>query len=287
MSLLDIVVDQALKNRPDLTSLRTVVEKELIHHDILRIMSENGFLDGLVFMGGTCLRLCHGSVRCSEDLDFAGGAGFDRTGMQGLSKSLSDGLTRKYGVVVSVGDPVRDSGNTDTWRIRIQTRPDRPDIPAQRINIDICAIPAREPTPQMLINPYGVDMGTSGLIIRAESRQEIFVDKLVAFAVRRGRVKQRDIWDIGWLHRCGVSPRMDLLRLKLSDHGWNDAAFLSAYEERLSDLGVGRAIRDFQSEMRRFLAGGDVAALEEPGYWIWLTGLLSDYAVRARDALRQ
>ncbi len=287
MSLLDIVVDQALKNRPDLTSLRTVVEKELIHHDILRIMSENGFLDGLVFMGGTCLRLCHGSVRCSEDLDFAGGAGFDRTGMQGLSNSLSDGLTRKYGVVVSVGDPVRDSGNTDTWRIRIQTRPDRPDIPAQRINIDICAIPAREPTPQMLINPYGVDMGTSGLIIRAESRQEIFVDKLVAFAVRRGRVKQRDIWDIGWLHRCGVSPRMDLLRLKLSDHGWNDAAFLSAYEERLSDLGVGRAIRDFQSEMRRFLAGGDVAALEEPGYWIWLTGLLSDYAVRARDALRQ
>ena len=41
MSLFDQLVDEALKNRQNLASLRTVVEKELLHHDILRILSDN------------------------------------------------------------------------------------------------------------------------------------------------------------------------------------------------------------------------------------------------------
>jgi hypothetical protein len=36
----------------------------------------------------------------------------------------------------------------------------------------------------MLINPYGVDMGTNGLIIQAQSREEIYTDKLLEFALR-------------------------------------------------------------------------------------------------------
>jgi hypothetical protein len=40
MSLLDQLVDEALRSRGDLITLRPVVEKELLHHDILREMSE-------------------------------------------------------------------------------------------------------------------------------------------------------------------------------------------------------------------------------------------------------
>lgn len=32
----------------------------------------------------------------------------------------------------------------------------------------------------ILLNPYGVDMGTSGLIIQAQSQEEIYTDKLLA-----------------------------------------------------------------------------------------------------------
>ena len=39
MSLFDQLVDEALGARADLSSLRPVVEKELLHHDILREMS--------------------------------------------------------------------------------------------------------------------------------------------------------------------------------------------------------------------------------------------------------
>jgi len=41
MNLFDKIVTEALKNQADLKSLRIVVEKELLHHDILRILSKN------------------------------------------------------------------------------------------------------------------------------------------------------------------------------------------------------------------------------------------------------
>ena len=64
MSLFERLVAQVLQNQGELVPLRTVVEKELLHHDILREMSTTGLLDSLTFIGGTCLRTCCGSNRC-------------------------------------------------------------------------------------------------------------------------------------------------------------------------------------------------------------------------------
>jgi len=65
-------------------TMAPVIEKELLHYEILRAMEEDGLLGGLVFQGGTCLRLCYGASRYSEDLDFAGGFDFDATGLEAL-----------------------------------------------------------------------------------------------------------------------------------------------------------------------------------------------------------
>ena len=65
MNLFDQLVGEALRSRADLTTLRPVVEKELLHHDILREMSGAGLLASLTFTGGTCLRACYGSPRLS------------------------------------------------------------------------------------------------------------------------------------------------------------------------------------------------------------------------------
>jgi len=51
MSLFDALVDAALKNQQDLAPLRVVVEKELLHHDILRVLSGAGLLTQLTFIG--------------------------------------------------------------------------------------------------------------------------------------------------------------------------------------------------------------------------------------------
>jgi predicted nucleotidyltransferase component of viral defense system len=56
--------------------MRPVIEKELLHYDILFSLDKEGLLDILTFQGGTSLRLCYGAPRFSEHLDFAGGRDF-------------------------------------------------------------------------------------------------------------------------------------------------------------------------------------------------------------------
>lgn len=199
MSLFDEMVNQALSRNIELTSLRVVVEKELLHHDILLAMSDAGLLQTLCFIGGTCLRACYGSNRLSEDLDFTGGADFKRETLAELKTVLVNKLQTKYGLSIQVSEPHKEAGNVDTWKLQIQTRPERKDLPAQRIHIDICAIPSYQPQPRTLLNPYGVAIGTQGLILNAQSLEEIYADKILAFALRRGRIKNRDLWDLLWL----------------------------------------------------------------------------------------
>ena len=56
MSLFERLVAQAMRDNVTLNPLAMVVEKEILHHDILREMSGTGLLEKLTFMGGTCLR---------------------------------------------------------------------------------------------------------------------------------------------------------------------------------------------------------------------------------------
>jgi hypothetical protein len=54
---------------PGFSHMRPVVEKELLHYDLLFILDKENLLDNLTFQGGTSLRLCYGAPRLSEDLD--------------------------------------------------------------------------------------------------------------------------------------------------------------------------------------------------------------------------
>lgn len=85
--------------------LLPVIEKELLHYDIIQAMSEGGFLRGLCFQGGTSLRLCYGSERFSEDLDFTGGAGFESSSINHIKECIEDHLSSKYGLSVEVKPP--------------------------------------------------------------------------------------------------------------------------------------------------------------------------------------
>ncbi len=287
MSLFDQLVDEAIKNRRNLAPLRNVVEKELLHHDILRALSNAGLLSQLTFIGGTCLRACYGSSRLSEDLDFTGGADFDRETLASMSEVLIDSLKRKYGLNVLVSEPTREHGNVDTWKIKVQTRPTRKDLPAQRINIDICAIPSYQPQPRLLLNPYGVDMGTGGLIVQAETREEIYADKIVAFALRPNRIKNRDLWDMVWLHQQSTTPHMALVPLKLKDHHCSNSNFVELLNSRVESLSGNPLIaRDFSEEMKRFLPT-DLASqtIVKPEFWTILVSLLSELSSAAKKTL--
>jgi hypothetical protein len=241
-------------------------------------MAEGGILAQLVFIGGTCLRACYGSSRLSEDLDFAGGAEFSAAKLQGFAKTLRENLHSKYGFEIEVTEPKKEGGNVSTWKIRIQTRPERKDLPAQRVNLDICAVPSHDPRPMMLRNPYSVDMGTSGLILQAESRQEILADKIIAFAFRPNRIKNRDLWDMLWLRQTGIEIPLHLIPRKIEDHHQTIASFQEFLTGRLRELADSPEVAgDFGNEMRRFLP---TALMDEtvanPDFWPYLVSEVNE-----------
>jgi predicted nucleotidyltransferase component of viral defense system len=287
VSLFDELVNEAIRGRAELSSLRPVVEKELLHHDILRELSGAGFLTGLTFIGGTCLRACYGSPRLSEDLDFTGGSDFQRSDLAELGSILTDRLRTRYDLPVRVSEPVKAGGNVSTWKLVIETRPGQKHLPAQRIHLDICAIPSHDPHPMMLRTLYGIDLGTSGLILQAQSREEILADKIVAVAFRENRLKNRDLWDIAWLARQGIELPAHLIPLKIGDHKREVAEFITLLEERLTALGTQPEIRAaFMKEMRRFLPAVIVRdTLERDSYWAYLTGVVIDLGRQAMAAL--
>ena len=287
MTLFDRLVDEALRAQTDLAPLRPVVEKELLHHDILRELAEAGLLHRLTFIGGTCLRACYGSHRLSEDLDFTGGVDFDKATLGGLGPLLVERLAAKYGLAVSVSEPLREAGLVDTWKMRVITRPERRDLPAQRINIDICAVPSHDPRPLLLRNPYGVDLGTGGLILQAESREEILADKLLALALRPNRLKYRDLWDIGWLVQQGIQPPLGLIPLKIADHRWTLSEFQQRLVERKRQLLQEEDLRKgFSLEISRFLPPNPVGeTVGNPAFWVWLTHLIADLCTQAERSL--
>lgn len=287
MNLFDRLVLEAMKNKSELAPLRVVVEKELLHHDILREMSTAGFLETLTFIGGTCLRACYGSHRLSEDLDFTGGKDFNCEILSELAAVLVDRLEAKYGLKVTVGTPQKETGNVDTWKMKVVTRPGQHAAVSQKINIDICTIPSYDRRPMMLRNHYGVEMGTSGLIIQAQSREEILADKLVALALRANRLKNRDLWDIGWLKQQGVEPAMTLLPNKILDRHRNTAEFLDLLNERKAKLQHDPSLRhDFIQEMRRFLPVRIAEeTIEKEAFWIYLTNVISAECEKVTQSL--
>jgi len=114
------MVKRVLTGQPELTELEAVVVKELIHYDILWCLEREGFLHQLAFHGGTDLRLCYVAPRMSEDLDFAGGPGFTRQDVDGLTEAVRSQLTARYGLEVTLKEPkprknVEESVAVDTW----------------------------------------------------------------------------------------------------------------------------------------------------------------------------
>ena len=282
----DEVVSRATAGNLPERNLLPVVEKEILHHDILREMQENGLLRQLTFFGGTSLRLCHGSSRLSEDLDFKGGKTFTSGLMDRLPGVLETGLARKYGLDVSVEEPRSTPGNTDTWTIRVVTRPTSKSEKQQRISIDICTLVCYDREPQMLANHYATDLGTTGLILQVQSKRETFTDKLLAFALRN-RIKARDLWDLAWLKQTLVDTTPIRLVEKTAEHRTTPEAFLAAFEVNLALVRTDPATAEaYRAEMARFLPSKLLETALNPEFWVYTGNLLEQQWEFCRKTLK-
>ena len=248
MIAFDEILKTAIADNQEFAAVKTVIEKEILHFDILEEMNTAGYLKDLTFIGGTCLRDCYKSPRMSEDLDFTGGFNFSKEQLKDFSENLKRLFLDKYGFPVVVSEPEKETGNTETWKIKITTRPEKRNFPAQKINIDICLLPSHRRKSVWATDFYGLDRQ---VLVYAESLEEIFVDKLIAFARRPNRVKFRDLWDVCFLSQKRVEVDKNLLLLKLDDRKISETEFWPLYRNRVSEIEPLQ--QDFLFEMRRFL----------------------------------
>ncbi len=243
----------AIENKTQM--MLPVIEKELLHYEILRAMGEAGLLSSLTFQGGTCLRLCYGAARYSEDLDFAGGTDFEAADLSELKDCITQALPARYAVNLRVNEPKSNTALVKKWRIRIDTTPEQPDLPAQKISLEVAAIAAYTRQPQMLrLNYNGLPSSYEDIIVVAESLEEILADKLEAFICSH-HIRYRDLWDLYWIMRrpgIDLNRAHDLRKEKERDYG-EQAQFAQGFVRVTEQLDSIVNSAEFNAEMRRFL----------------------------------
>ena len=269
--------------------MRPVIQKELLHYDILYSLDAEGLLDQLTFQGGTSLRLCHGAPRYSEDLDFVGGRDFNRRQLEPLKDCIERYIGRRYGLEVSVREPAdlkheRENGGLkiEKWQISVTTDQGKRHIPRQRIKIEVANIDAYSKEARAIRLHYEfLPEGYGDTLVLAETLDEIMAHKLVSLVNTTGYVRNRDIWDLHWLKRQGIDIRIDWVRQKIRDYRIEDyPQKLDRMLKRLPEIIEGNV---FQREMARFIPL-DVAerTLDKPKFRQFLVSELREMLERLR-----
>ncbi len=278
-----------IRQFPERAPLKSVIEKELIHYDIFFIMQQQALrIPDMTFICGTCLRLCYGSHRYSEDLDFHAGVDFQPQYFDKIRTAIGDYLAERYGLPIEVREPKQLQNYADyansaahTWKIIIQTHEAQRHLPAQRIHIDIANMPSYTATPTLIQTQYpdlpdGYDM----MLYPVASREEILADKLIAIPARPN-IKARDLWDVVWLMQQRVSINHQLVEKKIKDHQLDHFDVL--LNQRIDSLDAYFATTHFSDEMSRFLDSTRLSeTVQRPEFVAFVKKKVSDELARLR-----
>lgn len=253
-----LLVEHAMQ-LPGSSHMRPVIEKELLHYDILFALDTEGLLDQLTFQGGTSLRLCYGSSRFSEDLDFSGGTHFEYRQLIAMKNCIEHYIGSRYELEVHVKEPSELKKDpdyagikVDKWQVTIVTAPERRDVPRQRIKIEVANIPAYSRTPRPLqVNYNFLPDGYSDTLIMTETLDEIMADKLVSLVNMQRYVRHRDIWDLRWLKQSGAKLNMQWVTNKTHDYQVED--YLNKLNVMVHNLPTIIHGTAFKNEISRFI----------------------------------
>lgn len=284
--LVDLSVAKGLEH------LRPVVEKEILHYDILFALDRSNLMEGLVFQGGTSLRLCYGSHRFSEDLDFVGGFAFASADLALVRECIMDHIARRYGLEIDVKNPkqMRQEPNylgleVDRWQVSVTTNPGRSDLPRQKIKLEIANVPAHTKTLRPLDRNYEhLPTSYEDLLVPVETMDEIMADKIVSLAACSSHIRYRDVWDLHWMQRKGATFSPEIVERKISDYKSVN------FEDALNDMTHAvRAIAtspEFKAEMGRFLSPrARSQSIDKEGYCDFLGENVSGVLGAAQEAL--
>lgn len=284
------LVDMALV--PGSEGLRPVIEKEILHYDIIFALDQEGFLNDLTFQGGTSLRLCYGSSRFSEDLDFVGGCDFTSDKLAKIHDCVMDHIGIRYGLEVNVKTPKQMRAEktywglkTDRWQIAVTTHPGRADLPQQRIKLEVANVPAHTKVLRSLDRNYSfLPASYQDILVPVETLNEIMADKVVALSACQSYIRHRDIWDLMWLKKNKAMLDPELVAKKVEDYQSEDFEnALGRMCGKVQDIALSKV---FYDEMLRFIdPEARKGSLDKPGFLNFIGTGVSEILSEAYTAL--
>jgi len=272
--------------------LRPVIEKEILHYDILFALDRENLLGDLTFQGGTCLRLCYESPRFSEDLDFVGGFDFTQDRLMKIRECVMDHIGTRYGLEVDVKNPKQMSEEvtywglkTDRWQVAVTTNAGRADLPRQKIKLEVANVPAHTSTLRPVNRNYNfLPPSYQDLLVPSETKNEIMADKVVSLSACRHYIRYRDIWDLQFLKRSKAVLDPGLVETKIRDYQSDD--FKTSLGEMRDDVRKISMSDTFKNEMIRFIEPASRArTLDKPGFFEYLGDTVSEILSEAYDTL--
>ena len=249
--------DMALESTPALKSAAMAVENEIMAMATLYALHANGMIpDDATFIGGTALRLCHGSPRMSIDIDFHRPPGADRMAVD--RSCLASEVSSLVGAEVDVSTPTGRGSRVARVSANLPERPKHVKRPVTMIDSGTGVVTDAERKivfTRLAGSPTGVSDITPPFAVRASSLDEILVDKHLALVGRR-RVKHRDVFDLLWLAAQGARFDGNMLVAKLGGDMERVAGFRQALPVRTAGAAETLANGDYTDNMRLFLPSG-------------------------------
>lgn len=252
---------------------RAVVEKEVLHYEILNALDSSGLLKALVLQGGTSLRLCRGLNRFSEDLRFAGDPDFTLAKLEQIKACIEKSLRERYGLHTYIkqlselySEPDDEIIKISKWQISIASSPGNQNILRQEIKIEIANVPAHTEEVLPIRDNYPVfGGGRMPVLVRVATINEILADKVVAFPMSTQKIRYRDIWDIAWLQHKGARLDPEMVKVKLRDYKIEDI-YEPLLEKVIDNIPAIVESKEFSDQMNKLIKHSIVqTSLEKPG----------------------
>ncbi len=184
------------------------VEKEYLQYAFLHSLA--GSPDGLVFRGGTMLRIAHAHPRYSEDLDFVRLHSVEEA-EAAVDEALLD--LRDWGLKEKHDEPTRSDKGTLIWTVEFRGPLYRRTNRVNRIKVELGSTnDVGLDAENSIVGPRFADIPS--FVIATQNRLETTAEKVRALAERDFA---RDLYDIAHLLRLGLQAPRELVERKL---GW-------------------------------------------------------------------
>ena len=205
-----ISLSHILAHYPEhLQGFRESALKEYLQYKILCSLYESSYADKLIFLGGTALRIVHGSTRFSEDLDFDN-VGLSEDEFDQLGKIIQKDLALE-GLEVEVTAKTRKAYRLKIRIPKLLFDTGLAPLPSQKILIQVDTVPQNFSylPDQPLVNKFEVFTQIFSV------PKDILLSQKIYASVNRNRLMGRDFFDIVFLYGIGAAPNFGYLEQQI------------------------------------------------------------------------